>query len=264
MIYVGIDDTDSLESRGTNKLAKSIAQSLADRFACRMIVRHQLLMDERVPFTSHNGSASIVLEPRRTTALSESELDALFDEIKQLMLADFIPGSDPGLCLTIRVPRELVDWGRRCQQEVVTQAAARALAASCGVRMEGLGGTHGGVIGALAAIGLTATGNDGRLIRWCDQPDDLTGPTPLAVLQERAIEVREVESEELSELLTGLALASRASSLSELPGRLVTTGSVEVGKHARPNLRQGRAVLFVVRNTGESAGLAEWSSLRVK
>lgn len=264
MIYVGIDDTDSLESRGTNKLAKSMVQSLADRFACRMIVRHQLLMDDRVPFTSHNGSASIVLEPRDSAALSESELDALFAELKRLMLDDFIPGSDPGLCLTTSVPSEIVTWGRRCQQEIVTQADARELAAQCGVRLEGLGGTNGGVIGALAAIGLAATGNDGRLIRWNDHPDDLSGPTPVSVLRERAIEVREVESESCSDWLTGLALASRANAGNELPGREVTTGSVDVGKHARPSLRAGRAVLFVVHNMSESASLAEWLSLRVK
>ncbi len=264
MIYVGIDDTDSLESRGTNKLAKSIVQALADRFACRMIVRHQLLMDDRVPFTSHNGSASIVLEPRGSHAMNEAELGALFDEFKQLMLADFIPGSDPGLCLTTSVPTEIVEWGRRCQREIVTQAEARVLAAQCGVRLEGLGGTQGGVIGALAAIGLASTGNDGRLIRWRDQPDDLSGPTSIATLNSRAIEVREVASDEMTDSLTGLALESRGSGLSELPGTVVTTGTVEVGKHARPSLRCGRAMLFVVRNTGESAAVAEWMSLRVK
>lgn len=264
MIYVGIDDTDSLESRGTNKLAKSIAQSLADRFACRMIVRHQLLMDDRVPFTSHNGSASIVLEPCSGGALAEHELAALFEELKQLMLADFIPGSDPGLCLTTKVPPEIVDWGRRCQREIVTQAAARELAVGCGVRLEGLGGTQGGIIGALAAIGLTSTGHDGRLIRWHNQPDDLSGPTSVDRLRERAIEVRDVELETLVDSLTGVALAACEAGSSDLPGRLVTSGCVDVGKHARPSLRCGRAVLFVVRNTSESQALAQWLSLRVK
>jgi|GEM_PF-361858 len=264
MIYVGIDDTDSLESRGTNKLAKSIAQSLADRFACRMIVRHQLLVDERVPFTSHNGAASMVFEPRRAGTLAEYELTALFEELKQLMLADFIPGSDPGLCLTTTVRSEVSDWGRRCQHEIVTQDAARALATRCGVRLEGLGGTQGGIIGALAAIGLASTGHDGRLIRWNDQPDDLSGPTPVATLISRAIEVRQVESECMTDGLTGLALTSRENAVSELPGEVVTSGCVDVGKHARPSLRCGRAVLFVVRNASESQSLAEWLSLRVK
>lgn len=264
MIFIGIDDTDSLESRGTNKLAKSIAQSLADRFACRMIVRHQLLMDERVPFTSHNGAAAMVLEPRRAGTLAEHELTGLFEELKQLMLADFIPGSDPGLCLTTNVRPEVSDWGRRCQREIVTQAAARELGARCGVRLEGLGGTQGGIIGALAAIGLASTGHDGRLIRWNDQPDDLSGPTPVATLISRAIEVRQVESEYMTDGLTGLALMSRENAVSGLPGEVVTSGTVDVGKHARPSLRCGRAVLFVVRNASESVSLAEWLSLRVK
>lgn len=264
MIYIGIDDTDSLESRGTNKLAKSIAQQLAPRFACRMIVRHQLLMDERVPFTSHNGSASIVLEPRDHATPTADDLQQLFDDLKAQMLADFIPGSDPGLCLTTSVSDSIVAWGRLCQREIVTQAAARELASQCGVLLEGLGGTQGGVIGALAAIGLTHTGNDGRLIRWNDQPDDLSGPTAIELLRDRAIEVREVAVDTPLESLLGASLAELQPPSSDLPGRLLTTGRVEVGKHSRPNLRQGRAVLFVVPNTSESAQQAEWMSLRVK
>ena len=264
MIYVGIDDTDSLESRGTNKLAKSIAMSLADRFACRMIVRHQLLMDDRVPFTSHNGSASIVLQPHDDIPLIDDRLNLLFEELKQLMLSDFIEGSDPGLCLTTQVPNAVVDWGRRCQQEIVTQADARTLAAATGVRLEGLGGTQGGVIGALAAIGLAATGNDGRLIRWNDFPDDLSGPTSVEELNRRAIEVREVEPDVSVDALTGLSLAVSIGTGTNLPGRDIATGSVDVGKHSRPNLRCHRAVMFVTRNASETQLLAEWLALRVK
>ncbi len=240
MILVGIDDTDSLESRGTNKLARELARQVSVKFRCRAIVRHQLLFDLRVPFTSHNGSACIWLEAR-SVAATDADLATLYDDMRVGMLADFIEGSDPGLCLATHVPPEITAWGRRCQQEIVTQAEARDLATRCGIRLEGLGGTNGGVIGALAAIGLTADGNDGRLVQWQEWPDELTGPTPVERLWERDIEVR---------TLTGDAVGNPRPNRSD--GRELQTGIVDVGKHARANLREHRACLFVVAATPEA------------
>ena len=61
-IYIGMDDTDNLESRGTGHLARTIAQELAAEYQLLGVTRHQLLVDERVPYTSHNSSAVIELE----------------------------------------------------------------------------------------------------------------------------------------------------------------------------------------------------------
>ena len=76
------------------------------------------------------------------------------------------------------VPQAVVEWGLRCQREFVKQSDARQIAAQHGIHLEGLGGTEDGVIGALAAIGLMATQNDGRVIHFeSDGADwyDLTG-----------------------------------------------------------------------------------------
>ncbi len=63
MIFVGIDDTDTLGTPGTNQLARALVRRLAASYRPVRIVRHQLLFDPRVPYTSKNGSASLVLEP---------------------------------------------------------------------------------------------------------------------------------------------------------------------------------------------------------
>ena len=63
MIYVGIDDTDVLDTPGTNQLARALVKHVAGQCRCTLIVRHQLLDDPRVPYTSHNGSASVLFEP---------------------------------------------------------------------------------------------------------------------------------------------------------------------------------------------------------
>ena len=252
LILIGIDDTDSLESRGTNKLARELAARVSDKFRCRYIVRHQLLFDERIPFTSHNGSASIWLEPRRGEVTDAEMLD-LFDELRAGMLADFIAGSDPGLCLATSISPEIIAWGQRCQREIVKQSDARELAVHCGVRMQGLGGTEGGVIGALAAIGLAATGDDGRIVQLGEWRDDLSGPTSIARLNERGLEIRELNNAE-----------AENPRPTRQDGRVLADGLVDVGKHARANLRDGRSVLFVCVNDDEFRHVAEWRALKIK
>jgi hypothetical protein len=217
VIYVGIDDTDTLETPGTNQLARVLAGGVADKFRCLLIVRHQLFFDPRVPYTSHNGSASILLEP-----LGEPDMRGLTETLRQCMLERFNPGSDPGLCVTEFVPPEVITFGQRCQGAIVSQAEARALAASQGIYLEGLGGTQDGVIGALAAVGLAATGHDGRVVHMASAPHDLSGNQEIAVLERRGVEVRKIDS-----------------------GELVTCGMVDVGKKLRPNFRNHRVVLYV-------------------
>jgi hypothetical protein len=217
MIYVGMDDTDTIDTRGTNQLAKALVRQVAGRFRCLQIVRHQLLNDPRVPFTSQNGSASLLFEP-----LTDGTMTELISELRSGMLADFIVGSDPGLCVSDFVPQAAIEWAHRCQRELVHRQQAYDIAAANGVYLEGLGGTEDGVIGSLAAIGLAVERNDGRVVQMGDWPDDLSGPTPIEAVLARGIDVLEMES-----------------------GKAVSSGWVDVGKHLRPNIRAGRYVLFI-------------------
>jgi hypothetical protein len=87
--------------------------------------------------------------------------------------------------------------------------------------MEGLGGTEDGVIGALAAVGLAVTGEDGRVVQLGGWPDDLHGVQPIERLDRREVAVR---------LPTGAAIRD---------------GWIDVGKKLRPNRRGGATVLVV-------------------
>jgi tRNA(Ile2) C34 agmatinyltransferase TiaS len=160
LIYIGMDDTDNHESRGTGRLARDLAEHLTVDFPVLGVTRHQLLVDPRVPYTSHNSSAALCLEGD-----SGTDLKALFERVKAFMLADFIDGSDPGLCVAwAPSAAALRSFGEKAKTELVTQNEARALAEAQQVLLEGLGGTQDGVIGALAAIGLAASGEDGRYL----------------------------------------------------------------------------------------------------
>ncbi len=234
MIVVGIDDTDMPGTPGTNQLARALVGRIAARYACVRIVRHQLLDDPRVPCTSKNGSASILLQPRTSDPVA-----SLVAELRAGIRAWFVAGSDPGLCMTDgdSVPPEVIDFGRRCQRELVDQGEARRIAASVGLYLEGLGGTEGGVIGALAAVGLMACADDGRVVQIGPWPDDLTGLQDVGALHARGVEVRRLDSE-----------------------CVIREGVVDVGKKLRPNVRGGRVVLFVAP---ASSGSATWQAVRL-
>jgi tRNA(Ile2) C34 agmatinyltransferase TiaS len=229
MIYVGLDDTDMLDSPGNNKLARHLVEQLRDKFNCRLIVRHQLLEDPRVPCTRKNGCASILLEPI-DAAIPDAA--ALADRIRPIMLAWCPAGSDPGLCIAPAVPDEVVQWGRRVKRELVTQAEARQIAAAVGIFLEGLGGTQDGVIGALAAVGLMATRNDGRVVYLGGRAEDqldVTGSLSVDAILARGIdEVRGVETNEP-----------------------ILRGEVLLAKRLRPNYRRGRVMLYVARQADD-------------
>lgn len=249
MIYVGIDDTDTIDHPGTNQLARHLIRELAAKYRAHTIVRHQLLEDPRVPCTSKNGCASILLEPlepqananhRGETPLSSPKVDPqLIDSLRLLMLAWCPNGSDPGLCVADRVPPSVVDWGQRCKRELVTQSDAYRIATEAGIYLEGLGGTQDGVIGALAAIGLVATKNDGRITYSGAAPQDwyeVTGRMAVDEIHAHGVdEIRRLDN-----------------------GEIVTEATIIVAKRLRPNYRSGRKVLYITKDEQ-----CEWVAARV-
>ncbi len=218
LFFVGLDDTDNHESRGTGHLARQVAASLSPAFEVAGVVRHQLLFDPRVPYTKHNSSAVIVLKVD-----GQVDLQAVFQQVKGYMLADFQPGSDPGLCVAASVPPVITHFGQRAKTDLVTQEEARRLAAQHGLLLEGLGGTEGGVIGALAGVGLAAGGEDGRYV-LVSRLRELSGLQPVTAL-----------------------LAAGVSRVQTLDGQLVTDGMVLADK-LRPARRGGQPIAVVQWN----------------
>lgn len=216
IVFIGIDDTDNRESRGTGHLARTAAAQLAAAYSVTGVVRHQLFFDPRVPYTKNNSSAAILLQGE-----GKLDLEAIFHQVKGIMLADFQPGSDPGLCVAAVVPETVTAFGRRTKVDLVTQEEARQLAAQSGIRLEGLGGTQGGVIGALAAVGLAASGEDGRYIQ-VGRLRELSGLQPVTALLEAGIH-----------------------HVQTLEGQAVTQGLVNTDR-LRP-ARRGRVPVAVVR-----------------
>jgi len=214
-IYIGLDDTDNHDSRGTGHLARFIADSLKEDFELEGVVRHQLLFDPRVPYTSHNSSASIMLNCQK-----EYSLENLFDRVRSIMESDFQIGSDPGLCITDNVPEEIITFGKKVKSEFIYQNEAITLAKKHNIRLAGLGGTCDGIIGSLAAVGLSASGQDGRYVQ-VGNLRGLSGIQSFEVLRKAGIaEIRTID------------------------GKIVNSGETIADK-LRPARRDQKPILFV-------------------
>ena len=238
MILIGIDDTDIIDSPGTNQLARLVLKRTGALSRNSVICRHQLFFDPRVPYTSKNGSASIQLPHA-----DRDDTNQLIQTIRKAMQEWFIEGSDPGLCVAQSATVEMKAFGLRCKNEVVSQDDARAIAERSACHLEGLGGTEQGIVGALAAVGLIAGGDDGRVIQlssWPYPDDEFSGPHEIDELFARGIsEIRHLES-----------------------GDQITSGTVDVGKRLRPSWRGGRVVLYVDAST-ESSDTTSWRAVKL-
>ncbi len=221
IVYIGVDDTDILgEPPGTGRVARELAEHLESLGLGKSlgVSRHQLLVDPRIPYTSHNSSLCIGMETNRDAAAFEAPCT-------EYVLAHAKPGSDPGLCICAgdSVVDDAVKFGLRATSEVLLKQEAVELAAQSGIFLKELGGTGGGVIGALAGAALRAEGNHGRFVelRGIRQIDGRV----------TAAELKQTTAIEMVLDMSGNAVAD--------------TESIESYGWIRPSLWRGKAVLRV-------------------
>ena len=158
-LLIGIDDTDNPTSRGTGHLARQVLRQCVEQgMQAIAVTRHQFLLDPAIPYTSHNSGACVAVETTQSIDIARFVVD---DIVKRS--AD---GSDPGLCMTYQeaVPAAVQDFGMRASQEVLTMTEPFRVAKAADIRLLGLGGTCGGVIGALSSVGQYTYGQTGRYI----------------------------------------------------------------------------------------------------
>ena len=167
-LLIGIDDTDNKESRGTGynsrQLAAAIeAENLGDVSG---ITRHQLFVHPDIPYTSQNSSACLEV----TSDISND----LIVFCRNFMLNIGAVGSDVGVCIVEKnkISEEIINWGVDAKSIVLKMEDAIEKSERNNIYLEGLTGTKDGIIGALAAVGLRAGGNDGRFI-WLNSKKNL-------------------------------------------------------------------------------------------
>ena len=163
---IGIDDTDDLNSRGTGFRTRDLTRLVhLEKLAnVSHISRHQLYVHQDIPFTSHNSSACLNIETEDIEQFKGFCVDYLVKESAKV--------SDVGLCIAPydQISGKIINWGKRAKIEILTQEEAYRIACEEGIYLEGFLGTKGGIIGALAGVGLRKTGGDGRFF-WINHVD---------------------------------------------------------------------------------------------
>lgn len=165
-LLIAIDDTDSLESRGTGQLAQIMIEKI-ERMkwgTCSGITRHQLFVHEDIPYTSHNSAMCFEAE------IDKQHYEELIGFGMRFLEKESEKGSDPGLCV-VNMGNGfnsdlLTAFGRRAKTEVVEKSDAYEIANNLGIHLSEHGGNGQGIVGALAGAGLRLTGNDGRFRGW--------------------------------------------------------------------------------------------------
>lgn len=222
-VYVSIDDTDNIDSRGTGELASIIADTIESKGwgTAQGVTRHQLLIHPDIPYTSHNSSMCF------EAAIGPEHLEELIDYASFFLKSESAEGSDPGLCVAqlekIVNRQELLEFGQKAKKVVISKEEAYGVAKSLGVHLSEHGGTGQGIIGALAGIGLRMSGNDGRYkgkIKL-DSSDGMLNVKEL-IQQTGADRVKNIDGDELG-----------------------SEEMIHVGENIKPVLLDGKATLLV-------------------
>ncbi len=173
-----VDDTDDeTKSTSTGKVAGCIAAVVKDLGGVVRLgtTRHQLLLREDVPYTSHNSSMAF------EACLPANRIDELRKRSLEVLAAECVSTADPGLALAlppagearggakVSLLDEVVAFGKRAKLEYCSKESAYELAARIPwLSLSEHGGDGQGVVGALAGVGLRLSGSDGRFRGRCD------------------------------------------------------------------------------------------------
>ncbi len=235
-IFISIDDTDNIDSRGTGEVAEVLATRIVSNGwgTCGPVTRHQLLIHPDIPYTSHNSAMCFPAEIR------EEMLEAVTRFCCAALAAESAPGSDPGLCILVperlTEPEALIEYGLKAKRTVISKEEAYMTAEVHHVHLSEHGGSGEGVIGALAGAGLRLTGNDGRF------KGKLKIPSPNGTTT-----VKEI-------------LAFGVDAVQTVEGQVLDVHKVvDVGEWVKLVLMDGKSVLLVVQ-CGEGAG-ATWRAV---
>lgn len=224
-LFIGIDDTDNSESRGTGFHSRQLAHELEKHgYTVSGITRHQLYVNPAIRYTSQNSAACL-------TVTSDIIVN-IKDLCEEYLIKNSAPGSDAGLCLlpARMINDKLIAWGKAAKNTVLNMEDARQIAKECEIFLQGYTGNHEGIIGALAATALRAGGNDGRFI-W----------------RKGKKELRELETgiTTVGNLLKELKL----DSIQTQDGTIAPSdANIQVNDWVRPILKHHKAILIVEQN----------------
>ena len=158
---LGVDDTGHLDQSLTSKLIRNWLLSMKDAslICSEGITRHQLFESEKISSSYKNRALALTFK----SSLSIFEIE---DQIVEFTRMNSSTKANPAVAILSRHSDSLhvLAFGRRCKNELLKISDSEQYASESNVLLRGIGGNRNGQIGALAAVGLRAGGNDGIFI----------------------------------------------------------------------------------------------------
>jgi len=157
-----IDDTDELGGDiSTGLLAEEIAAFAGSFVPVSFVTRHQLLLDPRINYTSHNSCMCF------EAWLTESQKQRVLDFALELLECKSALGAEPGIAAIFEKDllsaQGLINFGKSAKEIFLKPRQAFETAREQNVFLKEIKSGARGVIGALAGIGLRLSGNDGKI-----------------------------------------------------------------------------------------------------
>jgi tRNA(Ile2)-agmatinylcytidine synthase len=157
-LHIGLDDTDSTLMGCTTYIASLLVEKLADRDGVFLDYPNLIRLNPNIPWKTR-GNGAVCLRIR----IPEDRIDEAMEGVVETVEAnsDLDCGkTDPGIVFFPgeRIPKELSDFSKRVEQDVVGKHEALELVRR--FNAEAFAFKDGrGIIGALAAIGETLVGD---------------------------------------------------------------------------------------------------------
>lgn len=158
---IGIDDTGYSDQHLTTKLMRNWLSQMVEQSLIHSegITRHQLFESEKISSSYKNRSLAFTFN----TSQSIFEIE---DQLIDFIRTASSPHANPAIAILSRHSDSLhaLAFGRRCKNELLKLSDSEQYASESNVLLRGLGGNRNGMIGALAAVGLRAGGDDGIFV----------------------------------------------------------------------------------------------------
>ncbi|MDD2357834.1 MAG: hypothetical protein PHX13_07975 [Thiovulaceae bacterium] len=161
--YIAIDDTDEIGYfTSTGEICEEIREHVEKSYGqTTSVTRHQLLLHEDIPYTSHNSSMCFTLHA------SQKEFQELQIFVEEYVLKKSAPSASAGICMGFEKDivdiSALVSYGLDAKKRVLSKERAVATAKEQNLFLKGFHNGGNGIIGALAGVALRLSGNDGRV-----------------------------------------------------------------------------------------------------
>ncbi len=161
-VYFALDDSRRTDGGGAGETLSEIIHAIEDQGwgHCKLPSRHRLYPHPETGCKKHNTARSFSAD------IEAQYLDGFMEYAVRLILSYETPGSNAGIAVAIPEQMEdfteLTDYAYRAKEGLVTREEVLILAGRPGLYVQALSGNGIGIIGALAAVGLRITGNDGQ------------------------------------------------------------------------------------------------------